>query len=44
MEDHVKGATALIKQRRSSTMKSDLSKRLLIAVRHHIVQRLQRTC
>ncbi|KAI4141195.1 MAG: hypothetical protein LQ341_003578, partial [Variospora aurantia] len=37
MEDHVKGATALIKQRRSSTMKSDLSKRLLIAVRHHII-------
>ncbi|KAL8969551.1 MAG: hypothetical protein Q9197_004272 [Variospora fuerteventurae] len=37
MEDHVKGATALIKQRRSSTMTSDLSKRLLIAVRHHII-------
>ncbi|KAI4168284.1 MAG: hypothetical protein LQ343_006521 [Gyalolechia ehrenbergii] len=31
-EDHIKGATALITQRRSSTMTSELSKRLLIAV------------
>lgn len=38
-EDHIKGATALIKQRRSSTMTSDLSKWLLVAVRHNIVRR-----
>ncbi|KAL8925940.1 MAG: hypothetical protein Q9208_003253 [Pyrenodesmia sp. 3 TL-2023] len=37
-EDHIKGATALIKQRRSSTMTNDLSKWLLIAVRHTIVR------
>ncbi|KAL8720333.1 MAG: hypothetical protein Q9225_002795 [Loekoesia sp. 1 TL-2023] len=37
-EDHVKGATALIKQRRSLTMTSELSKRLLIAARHSIVR------
>lgn len=36
-EDHIKGATALLTQRRSSTMTSELSKRLLIAVRHRIV-------
>ncbi|KAL8951179.1 MAG: hypothetical protein Q9222_002839 [Ikaeria aurantiellina] len=36
-DQHVNGALALVKQRRSSTMTSDLSKRLLIAVRHDIV-------
>ncbi|KAL8816988.1 MAG: hypothetical protein Q9223_004096 [Gallowayella weberi] len=34
---HVDGATALVKQRGSRTMTSDLSKRLLIAVRHDMV-------
>ncbi|KAL8709800.1 MAG: hypothetical protein Q9220_005586 [cf. Caloplaca sp. 1 TL-2023] len=36
-DQHVNGALALVKQRRSSTMTSDVSKRLLIAVRHEIV-------
>ncbi|KAL8728235.1 MAG: hypothetical protein Q9166_005538 [cf. Caloplaca sp. 2 TL-2023] len=36
-DQHVDGATALVKQRRSITMTRDLSKRLLVAVRHDIV-------
>ncbi|KAL8850933.1 MAG: hypothetical protein Q9221_004133 [Calogaya cf. arnoldii] len=36
-DQHVDGATALVKQRGSKRMTSDLSKRLLIAVRHDIV-------
>ncbi|KAL8915886.1 MAG: hypothetical protein Q9172_006588 [Xanthocarpia lactea] len=36
-DQHVDGATALVKHRRSRTMTSDLSRRLLIAVRHDIV-------
>ncbi|KAL9035179.1 MAG: hypothetical protein Q9180_004998 [Flavoplaca navasiana] len=38
-DHHVDGATALVKQRGSKKMKSDLSKRLLIAVRHDIVNK-----
>ncbi|KAL8769862.1 MAG: hypothetical protein Q9209_004300 [Squamulea sp. 1 TL-2023] len=38
-DQHVDGATALIKQRRSKTMTSDLSRRLLIAVRHDMVSK-----
>ncbi|KAL8683938.1 MAG: hypothetical protein Q9186_000149 [Xanthomendoza sp. 1 TL-2023] len=36
-DQHIDGATALVKQRGSRTMTSDLSKRLLIAVRHDMV-------
>ncbi|KAL8791226.1 MAG: hypothetical protein Q9213_000183 [Squamulea squamosa] len=36
-DQHVDGATALIKQRRSKTMTSNLSRRLLIAVRRDMV-------
>ncbi|KAL8658771.1 MAG: hypothetical protein Q9226_000796 [Calogaya cf. arnoldii] len=36
-DQHVDGATALVKQRGSKGMTSDLSKRLLIAVRHDII-------
>ncbi|CAL8584778.1 hypothetical protein XPA_010364 [Xanthoria parietina] len=38
-DQHVDGATALVKQRGSKRMTSDLSKRLLIAVRHDMVSK-----
>ncbi|KAI4265932.1 MAG: hypothetical protein L6R38_009077 [Xanthoria sp. 2 TBL-2021] len=36
-DQHIDGATALVKQRGSKRMTSDLSKRLLIAVRHDMI-------